>query len=97
MVAAIKALTKTITIKVNQITKNQILVNQITENQTLVNQITKNQIQQGNEKSCHEVEKFVKEVNELVDEEELDAAKALPLLDEANSLLAECPTDDDDD
>ena len=52
-------------------------------------------LEHGNEKACHEVEKFVKEVNKLVDKEELDAAKAQPLLDEAASMLSQCPVDSD--
>ena len=53
------------------------------------------EVEEGNEEICKEVSKFVKKVNKLVDKEKLDAAKAIPLLSEANSLLAECPTDDD--
>ena len=53
------------------------------------------EVEEGNEEICKKVSKFVKKVNKLVDKEKLDAAKAIPLLSEANSLLAECPTDDD--
>ena len=50
-------------------------------------------VEEGNEEACDEVEKFVKEVNELVEDGDLTLAEAQPLLDEANSLLAECPVD----
>jgi len=58
-------------------------------------------LEQGNKKACGEVEKFVKDVNKLVKKGDLASEKAQPLLDEADSLLAECPVkekkDKDDD